>query len=667
MNKKTGKRTSLINLVVGYIMVGAFLLLIIFNRPESETIITTAKAPDPSLATADDLFNGVHEDELKTEILYVDGHPLQHTTRVVRDNSIGIDRSHEVILDDDIGVAVVRTPDHVVIHDRDNDIYVDNDRGVDIIGGNNYDRIHNRTDIRRLDRDHTVVRGNDSDHLRTDRTVVADDDVDIGLLDRRLADLDTVDDVGLVDLDAYNRPIREDKDRIGLDRDDAIDLGGLTLARNGDDLELGDIEDLNIKPGNGKSEYGIGNGGQLYAYNFPSRGVGAGIGSGGIGAGAGGSAGLGAGIGQGILNGETVPTLGGVGTYSTVEIVPPGTGTDTDGDGLTAEAEALLGTDPQKADSDGDGFVDGAEISSYTDPKNASSNPNIPGSESSPTLGGVGGLVGGAGAGGAAGLVTGMVKEKLDIGIGPGKGCAEHGGDCDGHHGHGKHADYDHLPKDGALHIMMHVDGSGSILDTRKQLDIMKDTLLKDALLPYYNNDEDLYNRRVTIVDGNGERTLQFFTEAAKKDNVLALVFQDEAQPAYHLPTFNKKPQDHYSKDIGKLKASLNGYGGVYRGVMFQVDRGRTFAKSFKEFVESAWRGEGYLESNNLKKYYRDNNIHHIKNRDGIVFSDEYHAKDSGDPQYYLDLIFDASKKIGLNLDIYGAGLTAGRYNKKIK
>ena len=36
---------------------------------------------------------------------------------------------------------------------------------------------------------------------------------------------------------------------------------------------------------------------------------------------------------------------------------------------------------------------------------------------------------------------------------------------------------------------------------------------------------------------------------------------------------------------------------------MFQVDRGKTFAKSFKEFVGNAFQGKGYLESNNLKKY----------------------------------------------------------------
>ena len=58
------------------------------------------------------------------------------------------------------------------------------------------------------------------------------------------------------------------------------------------------------------------NKGELFAYNFPSQGVGAGIGNGSVGAGSGAGAGLGAGIGEGVYNGETVPTLGGVGTVS---------------------------------------------------------------------------------------------------------------------------------------------------------------------------------------------------------------------------------------------------------------------------------------------------------------------------------------------------------------
>ena len=104
-----------------------------------------------------------------------------------------------------------------------------------------------------------------------------------------------------------------------------------------------------------------------------------------------------------------------------------------------------------------------------------------------------------AGSGGA-----GLYGTSLGIGAGG-------GGHHDGHY------DYDHLPQNGALHIMIHVDGSGSILATRRQLDIMKDTLLKEALLPYYNNDEDLYNKRVTIIDDSGERTLQFFEKATNR------------------------------------------------------------------------------------------------------------------------------------------------------
>ena len=77
---------------------------------------------------------------------------------------------------------------------------------------------------------------------------------------------------------------------------------------------------------------------------------------------------------------------------------------------------------------------------------------------------------------------------------------------------------------------------------------------------------------------------------------------------------------------------------------MFQVDRGKVFSKSFKEMIECAWNGTGYLEKENLKKYHRDNNLSNIKNKKGIVFSDEYHAKSEGDPQYYMDLIFGAAK-----------------------
>ena len=355
---------------------------------------------------------------------------------------------------------------------------------------------------------------------------------------------------------------------------------------------------------------------------------------------------------------------------------------DADGDGLPTSVEEAYGTNPEVADTDGDGFNDGQELSSMTVPTDAKSNPGAPGiggpamAMAPGAAGGVGGLVSGAGAGGAAGLVSGMVKQPLGLGIGctgcGDKGCADCGvgGHGHGHGGHGGDHDfekrhYDELPPDGNLWIMMHVDGSGSIQPTREALVKMRETIMKDALLPYYLNDEALYNRRVLVVDGKGERTLRFYGDAAKKDNVIALVFQDEAQPDYHMPNFNKKPEDKYQEDLNVLKRGLGGYGGLYRGIMFQVDRGRTYAKSFKEFVENAWRGEGYLSGSNLKRYYWEENRHHIKNHDGIVFSDVYHVKDKAEPQYYMDLIFEATRKVGIDLQKYGGGLEDGNYNSK--
>lgn len=574
MKNKKLKTTSLVNLIGGYVLTIVFISMIAMNLKQPETIAEeVVRVPKEvviehnNTIVQEKIVYETHRDLPRVDYVdHLDGVIVNDRgeiiTSVVRDDGI-------------INYDRINNVDDTLIHDRiiDRGVHsrgvVERDiRGEHVAGvGGNVDHRY------RGDRMDVV----DDATVTYDDTVRRDNIVDPGLLDRRIRDLD-----------------REDK--IGLDTKDGIALDRLTPVSNGDNSELGEIDTFDDVSTDGG--YGVGKGGQLYAYNFPSRGVGAGVGSSGLGAGNGAGAGLGAGIGEGVLNGESVPTLGGVGTYSM-----PG-----------AEADA----------GPGEGS-------------------------------GVGGLIGGAGAGGAAGLYTGRVTDMLGVG-GPGAGGSGRG--------NGR-ANYDHLPKDGALHIMMHVDGSGSILNTRKQLDIMKDTVLKTALLPYYNNDETLYNRRVTIVDGSGERTLKFFTEAAKKDNVLAVVFQDEAQPAYHLPNFNKKPEDHYMDDLGKLKASLNGYGGVYRGVMFQVDRGKTFARSFKEFVGNAFNGEGYLKSDNLKKYHRDNNTNHVKNRDGIIFSDEYHAKDSGDPQYYLDLIFNASKRVGLDLDIYGAGLTDGMYNKK--
>ena len=640
------------------------------------------------------------------------GKVMDSVERFVTVNQGGIISGGNIAYNDRLeGVVLGDEKITAVIGDDDDIVYVDND--------DRHLRLHGDT------RGGAFGGNGGNGRIRGSRTRVVEDDVDVGLLDRRLAVLDDEDLLIIEDDDPVARLDRKD---IGLDRggNDRVNVGNFVPdARRGDfdDEELGAVGNFDKNgAGFGKGTMpGVGQGSEVYAYNFPSQGVGAGIGSPAVGAAAG-FAGLGAGIGQAVMDGQAVPALGGIGTYvppaptqpegpdsdqdgisdameasfrtnpqssdtdkdgvSDADEVKgmsnprdprskPGTpapGPDNDQDGVPASLESLYGLNPSNSDTDGDGFSDGEEIAAMTSPTNPASNP---GEMGGPALavapgvaGGVAGLVGGAGAGAAAGLVSGRVSHPLGLGVaepGPGYG---RGGDGHGH----DEWDYDHLPKDGNLFIMMHVDGSGSILSTRKALEEMKETLLKNALLPYYKNDEDLYNRRVLVVDGEGERTLKFFTDAAKKENVLALVFQDEAQPAYHLPNFNRKPEDHYIDDLEELREGLNGYGGLYRGIMFQVDRGKTFAKSFKEFVENAWRGDGYLsgEGNNLKPYYWQENSDNIRNRDGIVFSDEYHVNSEGDPAYYMNLIMEASRKIGLDLGKYGGGQEDGRYNAKV-
>jgi hypothetical protein len=368
MKKNKLRKLSILNLCTGYLMVFLFILLVMLNKGTGVEVEhkLIASGNDKEVVEGD-LFNGIHE---KEGIIYVNQHP----TNLVKDYSVGPDRLRGVILDDspdvivvdshrDFGpVAVIDNPNHVII-DKVDRVVVDDDLNYEISRDNRFNRdvivgTDARGGISRHDRGSHV---GDQVHLRDNVN-----DSDIGLLDRRLAEL------GDVDLEAYDKAIRDDRDKIGISKEDnSVDLAGLTLARDADDIELGDLDELNTDFDQNKKGYGLGKGGELYAYNFPSRGVGAGIGSSAIGAGAGGGAGIGAGIGEGVLNGETVPTLGGVGT----------------------------GPSPLAGQAAG-----------------------------SPGSGGVGGLVGGAGAGGAAGLTQGYVTEKLGLGIGEGKGCSRRSG-----------------------------------------------------------------------------------------------------------------------------------------------------------------------------------------------------------------------------------------------
>ena len=346
MKNKKLKTTSLVNLIVGYVLTIVFISMIAMNLKEPELITEEAVLVPKEVIIE-------HNNTIVQEkIIYEPRRDLPRVDYVDHLDGVIVNDHGEVI------TSVVRD-DGIIGHDRINSISDIHNRVINHRG-------NNRGIVERDVRDgHAVGAGGNVDHryrggrmdVVDDATVTYDDAVrrdnivDPGLLDRRLREIDDVDEIGL-----------DTKDGIALDR--------LTPVTNSDDTELGAVDDFDKIDVSADGGYGVGKGGQLYAYNFPSRGVGAGVGNGSLGAGGGAGAGLGAGIGEGVLNGESVPTLGGIGTYTM-----PGAG-----------AEA----------GPGEG-------------------------------GGVGGLIGGAGAGGAAGLYTGRVTDMLGVG-GPGAGGPGGGG-----------------------------------------------------------------------------------------------------------------------------------------------------------------------------------------------------------------------------------------------
>ena len=151
--------------------------------------------------------------------------------------------------------------------------------------------------------------------------------------------------------------------------------------------------------------------------------------------------------------------------------------------------------------------------------------------------------------------------------------------------------------------ILIYFDNSGSMATTEVPLNIMVDTLLKDRLLPLYDNDE------------------------------IAMVFQDEANSSYH--NFTIEPRtDAYDEDLLVLRNRLNTFSeNYYRAVVFQVEG----FPVFKTLMSAIQSGTGsYSGVNGLS--------------DRQEFNYKYDITDGGTPEYYLNQIVTALTELGYEL-----------------
>lgn len=189
--------------------------------------------------------------------------------------------------------------------------------------------------------------------------------------------------------------------------------------------------------------------------------------------------------------------------------------------------------------------------------------------------------------------------------------------------------------------IYIWFDSSGSMDSTLAPLQSMRDNNLKDALLPFYGNDEDLYDGKVTVQSWSDERFLrQIATEPENLEfGIIHLVFQDEAEPTYTGSTFDSSTRtSNYDTDLAALKDKLENtfQDDLYQAFMFQVETGTSGTyKAFKDLLLAAENGtDVYASPNGFS---------------GIPLTIEYDVVAASTAEYYTDLVTQAifSTRVG--------------------
>jgi hypothetical protein len=141
-------------------------------------------------------------------------------------------------------------------------------------------------------------------------------------------------------------------------------------------------------------------------------------------------------------------------------------------------------------------------------------------------------------------------------------------------------------------------DSSGSMNSTLTVLNRMVTTgKLKEKLLPFYNNDENLYNQRVRFFNSGTERTfdttmLNSAGRGGKK--LINLVFQDECESS----SYNNTNTSTYQNDVIQLQNTIKLFPtGNFIGIVFQVQG----FSSFNTFLQKVKSGIDQFASVNLK------------------------------------------------------------------
>jgi hypothetical protein len=192
-------------------------------------------------------------------------------------------------------------------------------------------------------------------------------------------------------------------------------------------------------------------------------------------------------------------------------------------------------------------------------------------------------------------------------------------------------------------------DDSGSMNDTLLPLETMRNTILKNCLLQFYNNDGDLYDANVSVKNFSQKSTgtertfwiLDTTGTTGSVTKVINLAFQDESSPYGADGTsfnVNAARQSTYTTDITNFRTTLNSLPSTYyRGVIFRVNTGPNSYDGFRQFVEAVRDGSGNYSG-----------VYGLSDRNEIAYVTNVTA--SSTAQYYANQIITALNTLGYNL-----------------
>jgi hypothetical protein len=199
--------------------------------------------------------------------------------------------------------------------------------------------------------------------------------------------------------------------------------------------------------------------------------------------------------------------------------------------------------------------------------------------------------------------------------------------------------------------IFIWFDDSGSMNSTLSPLQTMRNTILRDCLVQFYNGNYAKYDQNVTVNNfssksGGFERTFYVMNTTGTTQTttkVINLVFQDESSPynAEGAPFNTSVRTGQYSTDIAAFRNTLDNVpnSNYYRGIIFRVNTGPNSYDGFRQFIQAVKNGtNAYSGTNGLS------------DKNEVTWVSDVTAGSTA--QYYADTIINALNTLGYNLSL---------------